>query len=88
LIDALLAKQRALALLRQALEDVSTIDVDLSIAVVHLFIIFELLSPGGDEWRAHVQGALRLISCLQTLTPRRASPAALIRDTVTSDCLT
>ncbi|KAL4770698.1 fungal-specific transcription factor domain-containing protein [Aspergillus nidulans var. acristatus] len=88
LIDALLAKQRALALLRQALEDVSTIDVDLSIAVVHLFIIFELLSPGGDEWRAHVQGALRLISYLQTLTPRRASPAALIRDTVTSDCLT
>ncbi|KAL4754378.1 hypothetical protein BDW72DRAFT_190240 [Aspergillus terricola var. indicus] len=88
LIDALSAKQRALVLLRQALEDVSTIDVDLSITVVHLFIIFELLSPGGDEWRAHVQGALRLISYLQTLAPRCASPAALIRDTVTSDCLT
>ncbi|KAL4978294.1 hypothetical protein BDW66DRAFT_158371 [Aspergillus desertorum] len=88
LIDALLDKQKALGLLRRALEDVSTIDVDLSITVVHLFIILELLSPGGDEWRAHVQGALRLISYLQTLTPRRASPAASIRDTVTSDCLT
>ncbi|KAL5044591.1 hypothetical protein BDW71DRAFT_185835 [Aspergillus fruticulosus] len=88
LIDALSAKQKALVLLRQALEDVSTIDVDLSIAVVHLFIIFELLSPGGDEWCAHVQGALRLISYLQRLAPRCASPAALIRDTVTSDCLT
>ncbi|RDW78909.1 uncharacterized protein DSM5745_05761 [Aspergillus mulundensis] len=88
LVDALSAKHKALVLLRQALEDIHHVDLDLITTVVHLFIIFELMSPGGDEWRAHVQGALRLISYLQTLEPRDASPAALIRDTITSDCLT
>ncbi|KAL4909578.1 hypothetical protein BDW74DRAFT_174780 [Aspergillus multicolor] len=88
LVDALTSKQKALVLLRQALEDIDHIDVDLIVTIVHLLIIFELMSPGGDEWRAHVQGSLRLISYLQTLEPRQVSPAALIRDTITSDCLT
>ena len=86
--DALSAKHKALVLLRRALEDMSHIDVDMIAAVVHLFIIFELISPGEDEWKAHVEGALRLISYLHTLEIRHSSPAALVRDCVTSDCLT
>lgn len=88
MVDALSAKHKALILLRHALEDMSHIDVDMVAAVVHLFIIFELISPGEDEWKAHVEGALRLISYLHTLEIRHASPAALVRDCVTSDCLT
>ncbi|KAL4921338.1 fungal-specific transcription factor domain-containing protein [Aspergillus aurantiobrunneus] len=88
MVDALSAKHKALVLLRQALEDIPNIDADLVVTVVHLFITFELISPGEDEWRAHVQGALRLISYLQTLESQHVSPAALIRDRITSDCLT
>lgn len=87
MVDALSAKHKSLVLLRRALENISDvkIDIDILIAVVHLFIIFELISPGGDEWTAHVQGALRLISYLQSLE-RHSS--GFIRDSITSDCLT
>ncbi|KAL4954356.1 fungal-specific transcription factor domain-containing protein [Aspergillus filifer] len=87
-VDALSAKHKALVMLRRALEDISNYDVDLIITVIHLFIISELISPCQDEWKSHVQGALRLIGYLQTLESRPASPAAFIRDSVTSDCLT
>ncbi|KAL4966140.1 Zn(II)2Cys6 transcription factor [Aspergillus stella-maris] len=87
-VDALSAKHKALVMLRRALQDISNYDVDLIITVIHLFIISELISPCQDEWMSHVQGALRLIGYLQTLESRPASPAAFIRDSVTSDCLT
>ncbi|KAL4928804.1 transcription factor domain-containing protein [Aspergillus undulatus] len=87
-IDALSAKQKALVLLRRALGNIADIDVDLTVTVIHLFIISELISPCQDGWMAHVQGALRLISCYQSLESCPTSPAAFIRDSVTSDCLT
>ncbi|KAL4946465.1 hypothetical protein BDV06DRAFT_122439 [Aspergillus oleicola] len=87
-VDALSAKHKALVMLRQALANIQDIDVDVVITVIHLFIISELISPCQDEWMSHVQGALRLIGYLQILESRPASPAAFIRDSVTSDCLT
>ncbi|KAL4807910.1 fungal-specific transcription factor domain-containing protein [Aspergillus unguis] len=87
MVDALSAKHKSLGLLQRALEDIPNIDIDITIAVAHLFIIFELISPVGDEWRAHVHGALQLINYLQTIDPSH-SPVPSIRDTLTSDCLT
>ncbi|KAL2816007.1 fungal-specific transcription factor domain-containing protein [Aspergillus cavernicola] len=87
MVDALSAKHKALVLLRHALSDVSNIDVDLVVTVIHLFITFDLIGPSEDEWRAHVQGAIRLITGLKSLETHQTSPVALIRDRITSDCL-
>ncbi|KAL4883157.1 fungal-specific transcription factor domain-containing protein [Aspergillus karnatakaensis] len=87
MIEALSAKHKALVLLRHSLNDLSTIDVNLVVTIVHLFIIFELIGQGEGEWRAHVQGAIRLISYLQALELCDASPLAVIRASITSDCL-
>ncbi|KAL4866241.1 fungal-specific transcription factor domain-containing protein [Aspergillus spectabilis] len=88
MVDALSAKHKALVLLRRALADIHNIDVNLVVTIVHLFITFELIGPGEGEWRAHVQGAMRLISYLQTLELCDASSLAIIRASFTSDCLT
>ncbi|KAL2825252.1 fungal-specific transcription factor domain-containing protein [Aspergillus pseudoustus] len=72
------------------------VELDLIITVIHLLITFDLIDMGESEWRAHVQGAIRLISYLQTLEHKkrrdrrstRQSPLASIRDAITSDCLT
>ncbi|KAL3485994.1 fungal-specific transcription factor domain-containing protein [Aspergillus germanicus] len=70
--------------------DVGDIDMDLIITVVHLFITFDLIDVDECEWKPHVQGAIRLISCLQSFEggSRRYSPLADIRDSIMSDCLT
>jgi hypothetical protein len=88
MIDALSAKHKALILLRRALEDIHNIDAYLVVTIVHLLITFELIGPGEGEWMAHVQGAMRLISYLQTLELCDASPLAITRASITSDCLT
>ncbi|KAI9370024.1 fungal-specific transcription factor domain-containing protein [Aspergillus egyptiacus] len=87
-VDALSSKHRALGLLRRALDDVRSTDIDLIVTVIHLFINLDLLDPGDGEWAAHAQGALRLIGYLQALERPYASPLAQIRDSITSDCLT
>jgi hypothetical protein len=98
-VDALCAKHKALVLLRHALGNIHTnatnseseadVDMDLIITVIHLFITFDLIDVGECQWRAHVQGAIRLIGCLQSLQGSRTpSPLAAIRDSIMSDCLT
>ncbi|KAF7591674.1 hypothetical protein BBP40_001252 [Aspergillus hancockii] len=63
-------------------------DFDLIVTVVLLFINSELLDSGKNEWRAHVEGAMKLISCLKPFGSVQLSPIALIRDRIASDCLT
>ncbi|CEL09339.1 hypothetical protein ASPCAL12477 [Aspergillus calidoustus] len=98
-VDALCAKHKAIVLLRHALGSIRTnatnnvseadVDMDLIITVIHLFITFDLIDVGECQWRAHVQGAIRLIGCLQSLQGSRTpSPLAAIRDSIMSDCLT
>ncbi|KAL2847583.1 fungal-specific transcription factor domain-containing protein [Aspergillus pseudodeflectus] len=98
-VDALCAKHKALVLLRHALgnihinatnsESAADVDMDLIITVIHLFITFDLIDVGECQWRAHVQGAIRLIGCLQSLQGSQTpSPLAAIRDSIMSDCLT
>ncbi|KAL2807831.1 fungal-specific transcription factor domain-containing protein [Aspergillus granulosus] len=90
-IDALSSKHNALVLLRHSLTSIhsNNIDIDLIITVIHLFITFDLIDMGESGWRAHVQGAIQLISRLKALEQtRRPSPLAGIRDSIMSDCLT
>ena len=62
--DALAAKQRALYLLRSALTNLATVDIDVILAVVLLFVEFELIDSGRDNWRYHINGARAIIEAL------------------------
>ena len=62
--DALSAKQRALRLLNSALNDMASADIDVTLAAVLLFIEFELIDSGKDNWRSHINGARTLIDML------------------------
>ncbi|KAJ0425018.1 fungal-specific transcription factor domain-containing protein [Aspergillus carlsbadensis] len=70
-------------------------DIELIMTAIHLFITFDLIDVDECEWKPHVQGAIRLISCLQSIEgtgdgirERMASPLADMRDSIMSDCLT
>ncbi len=63
--DALAAKQRALHLLKSALADLASTDIDATLAVVLLLVDFELIDSGQDNWRHHINGARTIIEiCL------------------------
>lgn len=62
--DALAAKQRALYLLKSALTSIASIDMDVTLAVVLLFIEFELIDSGRDNWRYHINGVRIIIEAL------------------------
>ncbi|KAL9620364.1 MAG: hypothetical protein Q9160_005064 [Pyrenula sp. 1 TL-2023] len=62
--DALAAKQQALYLLKSALNTIATADTDVILAVVLLFVEFELLDTGRDNWRHHINGARTIIETL------------------------
>ncbi|KAB8211610.1 fungal-specific transcription factor domain-containing protein [Aspergillus parasiticus] len=87
-LDALSAKQKAIHLLKAALDNLSSTDINLIVTVILLFINLELIDSGKNAWRAHVEGAMKLISSLKPFQNDQISPIALIRDRITSDCLT
>ncbi|KAE8366018.1 fungal-specific transcription factor domain-containing protein [Aspergillus caelatus] len=88
ILDALSAKHKAIHLLKAALENLPSTDVDLIVTVILLFINLELIDSGKNAWRAHVEGAMTLIISLKPFQNDQTSPIALIRDRITSDCLT
>lgn len=83
--DALVAKQKALQLLRHALQHVNADNRDVLLAAIHLFANFELITSGKGDCIVHVEGARRLIECFGT----ESSPMmGKLRDYLISDCLT
>lgn len=85
--DALISKQSALRLLRQALEDTPSVDMDIILASVLLFIEFELIDSGKDDWRLHVNGARRLIDSLPSSSDVDLSNMNAMRSCWVSNCL-
>ncbi|KAL1959932.1 hypothetical protein VTO42DRAFT_600 [Malbranchea cinnamomea] len=86
--DALMAKQKTLQMLREALNDIDKVGRDVVLTCILLAINFELVSSGKDEWKVHVEGATRLIDYLGIL-PSNASRSTMssLRDYVVSDCI-
>ncbi|KAK4934464.1 hypothetical protein LTR10_024278 [Elasticomyces elasticus] len=85
--DALAAKQRALSLLKSALGSLAPADLDVALAVVLLFIDFELIDSGRDHWKHHIEGAKTIIETLagsDTWTQTAMSP---LRTSLISNCL-
>ena len=89
--DALRAKQRALHLLKSALsrmDFVDFVDIDVTLAVVLLFIEFELIDSGRDNWRYHTNGARTIIEtlCGSNISTAQSAMSPL-RSCLISNCL-
>lgn len=80
--DALVAKHRALNLMRYAIKDIDSTGGDVVLAAALFFINVELIESGKHGWKAHLEGAGKIMSLLQ---PVVAGNEAL-RDYMLSDC--
>ncbi|KAE9579814.1 hypothetical protein CGMCC3_g4375 [Colletotrichum fructicola] len=84
--DALRAKQRALCLLKSALENMASVDVDVILAVVLLLIGFELIDSGRGRWIFHINGARLIIEKLIAFGPETATALSPLRSWLVSNC--
>jgi hypothetical protein len=83
--DALVAKHKALRLMCRAVENVDTVGADVVLAASIFFINLELIESGKHGWKAHLEGAGRIMSLLG-LTG--GGPTNELRDYLLSDCFT
>lgn len=75
--DALTAKQRALTMLRQVLTRKTSKDIDVTLAVIIMFINLELMDAGTADWIHHINGGRKIIEALckpEQLQSTTASP--------------
>ena len=84
--DALAAKQRALHLLKSALTSIASVDIDVTLAAVLLFIEFELIDSGRNNWRFHINGARTIIETLCRLSISTQTPMSPLRSCLISNC--
>lgn len=84
---ALLAKQRALQLLSTALNNMNTELIDIALATVLLFVEFELIDSGKNDWRQHVNGARTIIWTLREHYQLSDSNMSSLRRCLISNCL-
>lgn len=80
--DSMVAKQKALQLMNHAVQNIESIGADVVLAAALFFVNLELIESGKHGWRAHLEGAGRIMSMLP---PGRAADEAL-RNYVLSDC--
>ncbi|KAJ9621810.1 hypothetical protein H2204_011726 [Knufia peltigerae] len=86
--DALAAKQQALSLLQSGIVSVSSADVDVTLAVVLLFIELELIDSGRDHWKYHIKGARTMIETLiGTNALTRQTAMSPLRRSLIANCL-
>lgn len=83
LIDALVAKQKALRLLSSAVADIDAVGSDVVLAAVLFFINVELIESGKHGWKAHLEGAGKIMTCIQTADGSNEA----LRDYIVSDCV-
>lgn len=80
--DALIAKDKALQLMHVALREVDDMGVFVILAAALFFVNVELIESGKHGWRAHLEGAGRIMSML----PEAATSHEALRDYLLSDC--
>ncbi|KAI1627843.1 fungal-specific transcription factor domain-containing protein [Exophiala viscosa] len=85
--DALRAKQRALSLLRSTLANITSADIDVALAVVLLFIEFELIDSGRDNWRYHLDGARTIVETWCGTSISTQGLMSPLRSCLISNCL-
>ncbi|KAL6813205.1 fungal-specific transcription factor domain-containing protein [Trichoderma sp. SZMC 28013] len=80
--DALVSKHTALKLMSTAIQNLDTINGDVVLAASLFFINVELIESGKHGWRAHLEGAAKIMSFLQLTKAWDSS----LRDYLLSDC--
>ena len=80
--DALVAKTKALKLMHGAVENINSTGGDVVLAAALFFVNVELIESGKHGWKAHLEGAGRIMSMLK---PTVVTDTAL-RDYMLSDC--
>ena len=60
--DALIAKQEALKLMHNAVQNIDSVGVDVVLAASLFFINVELIESGKHGWQAHLEGAGKIMS--------------------------
>jgi hypothetical protein len=84
--DALIAKHRALSLLSEVLTNNDSINSDVVLASIMLFIKFELLDSGRNGWRFHTEGARQLMVYLRQNGKSESSALNGLRNCLISNC--
>lgn len=84
--DALLAKQQALSLMAKSVASLTPANVDYILATILMFINYDLIESGRDQWRVHVEGARKIIERLDT-PPYLQQPMSKLRLAVLTDFL-
>ncbi|EJP68284.1 acriflavine sensitivity control protein acr-2 [Beauveria bassiana ARSEF 2860] len=79
---ALVAKHKALLLMRDAVENIDVIGGDVALAAALFFVNVELIESGKHGWKAHLEGAGRIMSLLEP----SASTDNTLRNYMLSDC--
>ena len=85
--DALGAKQRSLALLRSAIGDLTSTNIDVVLAPVTLLIELERMASGRETWIHHTNGAKALIKKLYGPEIPMQSSVSPLRSFLISNCL-
>ncbi|PHH77774.1 hypothetical protein CDD82_3365 [Ophiocordyceps australis] len=81
--DALVSKTKALASMRHAVANVDAVGgSDIILAAALFFINIELIESGKHGWKAHLEGAGRIMSLLQPASDGNET----LRDYLLSDC--
>ena len=80
--DALIAKHKALRLMHHAVQNIDSVGVDVVLAASLFFINVELIESGKHGWKAHLEGAGKIMGLLG---PAEGAVRDL-RDYMLSDC--
>ncbi|KAK4139884.1 fungal-specific transcription factor domain-containing protein [Dichotomopilus funicola] len=89
LIDALVAKDRAMSLLRAAVDDLTPASLPMVVAATVFLVNLDLIDSGKGGWQVHIEAATKLMPSLLH-NSILASNRSLMRclDVITADCLT
>lgn len=89
LIDALAAKDRAIRLLRAAVDHLTPASLPMIVAATVFLVNLDLIDSGKGGWQVHIEAATKLMPALLH-NSMLASNQSLMRclDAITADCLT
>ncbi|PNP74219.1 hypothetical protein FNYG_12268 [Fusarium nygamai] len=85
--DALRYKQQALWLLSSAIGNLASANGDAILAAVLLLVAFELIDPGRDSWKYHINGARIIIQKLIASGSAKGTSFSPLRSCLVSNCL-
>ncbi|KAJ4286611.1 hypothetical protein N0V88_007975 [Collariella sp. IMI 366227] len=88
LVDALVAKDKAIRLLRSAVDTMTPANQAMVLAATVFFINLDLIDSGKGEWQAHIEAACTLMLAQLKQTHGLDQSLMSLVDAIAADCLT